>query len=195
MKVMYIRPMKEKGYISLGLSDGDEKINLCVSMSDYREAGSPLVGDNLIQDAMDILVSSDKKYKATKKALRILSYGDNSEKMLEYKLVGAGFERDIARCVVHEMVSLGYINTERQLRLIIKNLVCVSNLGKRKIIPKLMAKGYSRSDIEAQIDELIYLGEIDFELAKQRLIEKKATPDADGEQIKNLLYKNGFSVC
>ncbi len=195
MKITYIRPSKEKGYLTVGISDGEEKLRLSVRERDHRECGAPLTGDNLTRDTLYALKASDEEYRARKKALNILSFGDNSEKMLEYKLSRAGIGRECAKGIVREMVSLGYINNERQLDSLISNLVNVSNLGKMKIIPKLSAKGYSRSDIEARIDELVLRGEIDFELARARLIEKRLPPDADEEEIKKLLYKNGFSVC
>ncbi len=195
LKIIYIRPSKQKGYISLGMLLEEERRSLTVKESDYREAGAPLVGDNLTREACDVLISSDEFYRARRKALNILAYGDNSERMLEYKLLRAGIGRECAKEVVHEMVGLGYINAERQLDKIITALVNGSHLGRLKIIPKLMAKGYSRSEIEARIDELLYNGEIDFELAKAELIAKKLPSDADGEEIKKLLCKNGFSVC
>ncbi len=195
MKVIYIRPSKDRGYVCVGLLQGEKKKNLTVKERDYREAGAPLSGDNLTRECIFALEFSDERYRATKKALNILSYGDNSEKMLEYKLVSGGIGRAAAKSTVRDMVSLGYINSERQLDSLIKNLVNVSCIGKLKIIPKLAAKGYSHSEITARIDELVFCGEIDFEAAKERLIEKKLPPDAGSEEIKKLLYKNGFSVC
>ncbi len=195
MKIAYVRPSREKGYITVGICDEGEKRSLTVSEADYREADSPRLGDPLRPDILSRLEASDERYRARKKALHILSYGDNSERMLEYKLTSSGIGRECARLVVREMVSRGYINTERQLDKIIIGLVNVSNMGRMKIIPKLSAKGYSRSDIEARIDELVSCGEINFESARERLIEKKLPPDSTEEDMKKLLYKNGFSVC
>ncbi len=195
MNTEYIRPSREKGYLTVGITDGEEKLRLTVRECDYRAAGSPLTHDNLTREQLSVLKSSDEMYRARKKALSILSYGDNSERMLEYKLCNAKISRTAAQKVVREMVSLGYINNERQLDRAIISLVKLSNLGRIKIISKLSAKGYSRSETEARIDELLYNGEIDFEAAKARLIEKKLPPNADGEEIKKLLFKNGFSVC
>ena len=135
------------------------------------------------------------RYKARLKALRILSFGDNSELMLKRKLLAAGIKRDIIDGVVAEAVSLGYINTERQIKKLIINEVSYNLSGPRKIIPKLINKGYSKSDIEAAVSELVDTGEVDFEAAKARLIESKLPENADEEQIKKLLYKNGYYVC
>ena len=194
MTVIYIRPGNSKGYLRVGV-ESDKKYDFTVSESEYSACGSPLTGDNLTRDSFDLLYSADMRYKARLKALRILSFGDNSELMLKRKLLAAGIKRDIIDGVVAEAVSLGYINAERQIKKLIINEVSYNLSGPRKIIPKLINKGYSKSDIEAAISQLVDTGEVDFEAAKARLIESKLPENADEEQIKKLLYKNGYYVC
>ena len=194
MTVIYIRPARSKGYLRVGV-ESDKTYDFTVSEAEYSACGSPLTGDKLTRDSFDGLYLGDMRYKARLKAFRILSFGDNSEAMLRRKLMTAGANREIADEVVAEMVSRGYINAERQLRNLIINEVTCHLSGPRKFIPKLIAKGYSKSKIEAVVDELLDSGDIDFEAAKARLIESKLPEDADGEQIKKLLYKNGYYVC
>jgi SOS response regulatory protein OraA/RecX len=121
-------------------------------------------------------------------------YGDNSEMMLKRKLKLAGFSSDTIEEATEKMLSLGYINVTRQLDRLISVAVNKNNLGKRKIIPKLIAKGYKRVDIEESVNRLLLSGEIDFSLAMQRL-RAKLPEDATDEEIKKYLYKFGHDVC
>lgn len=193
MTVIYIRAGGSKGYLRVGVSEDGEKYSFTVSESEYREAGSPLTRDNLTREAFNILQYADMRYKAKLKALRILSYGDNSEGMLKRKLCISGIKREIAEETVCECVRLGYINADRQLERLIINEVNIRCYGMGKILPKLISKGYMRSDIERVAGGLSERGEIDFDEAKARLISK-LPEDASDEEIKKALYKNGYYV-
>ena len=195
MTVIYIRAARTRGYLRIGVSDGEKEHSFTVSESEYKAAGSPLSRDNLTRESYNTLFIADMRYNARLRATRILSYGDNSEKRLTEKLVFSGISRDVATEVTHEMVSLGYINSERQLERLVTSEVNIKLNGPRKIIPRLVAKGYSRSDIQNMIDELLRQGIIDFDAAREKLIKSKLGDDADSEEIKKLLYKNGYSVC
>ena len=192
MQVIYIRPARSKGYIRVGISDAEGKYDFTISEADYRLGDSPLVGDNLTRDSFLILRHSDELYRARIKAMRVLEYGDNSERMLKMKLLRAGFSSSVTDEVTREMVSLGYVDAKRQLEKLITYEINSKLTGKAKLYPKLMAKGYSRSDIEIVLDELLYRGEVDFELSKKRLIELKLGDGASDEEIRALLYKNGY---
>ena len=192
MQVIYIRPARSKGYVRIGISDEESKYDFTVSEADYRLGDSPLVSDNLTRDSFLILHRSDEFYRARLKAMRVLEYGDNSERMLKMKLARAGFSAGVTDEVVREMVSLGYVNARRQLEKLITYEINTKFTGKAKLYPKLMAKGYSRSDIEIVIDELLYRGEVDLEVSKKRLIESKLGEDATDEEIRALLYKHGY---
>ena len=193
--VIYVRPGNTKGYIRVGVKSDEEKHDFSVSESEYRDAGSPMSGDDLTQDSFEELYLADMKYRAKLKALRILSYGDNSERTLARKLSLSGISADIVRETVCEMVSLGYVNSERQIEKLILNEVSLHCHGPRKIMMKLMSKGYSKSEIQKVMDRLLESGEIDFDAAAQRLLKNKLPTDADSEDIKKLLYKNGYYVC
>ena len=95
--------------------------------------------------------------------------------------------------VVSECVRLDYINSERQLKKLIAGEVNIKNQGMGKIIPKLISKGYRRSQIESVADMLLAGGEIDFDEAKARIISK-LPPSVTDEEIKKALYKNGHTV-
>ena len=194
MKVTYVRAAKTKGFLNLGIETEEGVVKFSLSERDYSRLGAPLSGDVLTDDVYEELMLLDMRYKAKRRALNILSYGDNSERALTMKLIRAGVKSDIARDVTEEMVRLGYVNKSRQLEKLIINEVNLRNTGPCKLIPKLIAKGYSHSDIEAKIDELSELGEISFDQAKKRLIER-LPEGADAEEIRKTLYKNGYSIC
>lgn len=190
MTVTYIKQSSTKGYLRLGISDGDESLSLTVSEREYAEAGSPLSRDSLNEDTVLALRAADERYRAKAKALRVLSYGDNSEGMLMRKLLCAGIRRSIAHEVVCEMVARGYINSRRQLEKLVTFEVNFKNSGPMKLIPKLVAKGYKKSEVEGVISDLEARGEIDFDAARERLLQ-----GVGDDEVKKILYKNGYTVC
>lgn len=193
MTVIYIRPGGSRGYLRVGAEENGEKYSFTVSETEYREAGSPLPRDILTRDVFSMLQYADMRYRAMVKALRVLAFGDNSELMLSRKLLSAGFKKEIIGETVSECVRLGYINSQRQLKKLIIGEVNIKNQGMGKIIPKLISKGYKRSEIEDVTNMLCESGEINFDEAKARIISKLPC-DAEDEEIKKALYKNGHSV-
>ena len=189
MKIVFVKAAKLKGYLKLRMSDGEEELDLVISERDYADVGSPFVSDSLTEDMLTALKLADMRCRARFKALRILEYGDNSERMLILKLTRVGILRSVAEEISREMVMRGFINDRRQLERLIVNEVKMLR-GPMKFIPKLISKGYTKSDIEIVIDELTERGEIDIEAAREELLSK-----ADGlsfEERSKLLYKNGF---
>ena len=195
MTVIYIKDAKSKGYLRIGIDADGKKYDLTVSEAEYRTAGSPLTRDDLERECFDALVTADMRYRAKIKALNILAYGDNSERALRRKLALAGFRPDIIEEVTAEMLSRRYIDTDRQIKRLVINEVSLHHSGPLKIIPKLVAKGYLKSDVSRVISELEESGEIDFEEAKRLLVDSKLGLESDETEIKKLLYKNGYYVC
>jgi SOS response regulatory protein OraA/RecX len=193
--VIFIKDAKSKGYLRIGIDDGEKKYSLTVSEAEYREAGSPLTRDALDRETLGMLITADMRYRAKIKSLNILAYGDNSERALRRKLSLAGFSADVIDEVCAEMLARGYINIDRQIKRLVKNEVALHHSGPLKIIPKLVAKGYSKSDVTRIISELEYEGEIDFEESKRLLLESKLKFTDDETEKKKLLYKNGYYVC
>ena len=193
VKIIYVRAAKSRGYIRIGVDTGGEQLSLVCSEADYLSVGSPLTRDEIGEDTLSVLTFSDMRYKARLHALRILSYSDNNEKTLYYKLCMKGTDKTVAAEVAAEMVGLGYINEARQLDRIVADEVGRKLVGPKKLFPKLLSKGYGRADIEAAIDRLECEGVIDFERSKLALIAKHSPMDE--LEIKKLLYKNGYDVC
>lgn len=189
MNVIYVKAARTKGYLKLRVSDGKENTDLVVSEREYAEAGSPQPSENLTREALSALLLADMRYRASLKALRVLEYGDNSERMLVLKLRRAGISREVAEETAREMVMRGFVNDRRQLaRLVLSEAKRLQ--GPQKFIPKLISKGYSRSDIEVVLDELSESGELDLASVREQLLSRY--PDISYEERMRLLYKNGF---
>ena len=194
MRVSFVKSSKSKGYLNLGITEDNGKYVYTVSETVYAEIGSPCRGAKIDRGMLESICDADERYRAKSIALRLLSYADNNERSLQIKLVSRGISREVAREVIDQMVSVGYINEKRQLERLILKEANVSLAGPKKIIPKLMAKGYAHSDIEEVLSSLCASGEIDFDKNKRELIAKNATRGAVDEQINKFLYKNGYSV-
>ena len=187
-----IREIGDKGLLSLAIG-GEESANYTVNAALYAEIGSPRVGDILTDEQIYQMRELDEYFRAKKKALAILAYADNNRRNLAMKLSKAGFSRDLCDRVVTEMVELGYVDERRQ----IERLILVEANGKLRgplrIIPALVNKGYSSSDVRAVMHALMESGEVDFRRNAKILLDKKL-PEAEPEEKKKFLYKNGYKV-
>ena len=67
--IVYIRPGKSKGYISVGIQRDGEKHAFSVSEDVYSDVGAPVVGDFIESDVFGIMKDSDELYRANLKAL------------------------------------------------------------------------------------------------------------------------------
>ncbi len=190
-ELVYIRDTKEKNILILGISEGEDKNRYTVNRRLYAELGMPSVGSDLDSGAMEEIYAFDLEYRAKKKALSLLSIADNNKNSLMIKLRRAGFPREVCETVTAEMIALGYINEEDQLkRQILSEAKKYS--GPKRIMAKLQAKGYSGRDISRVMSELECSGEIDFKELQRELKEKYLTDECDYEEVKKLFYKHGF---
>ena len=189
----YIREAKDTRLLSLVIVEGEESARYTVKCALLAEIGSLAVGDELTEDQMSVILYADKLYRAEKKALSILAYADNNYRNLRQKLIRSGFEFEIATEICGRMTDLGYINEIRQLERLVLVEANSKLRGAGRIIPSLVAKGYSMSDVKSVLQELVSRGEIDFKKNAKTLLAKKL-PDADIEEKKKFLYKNGYKV-
>ena len=181
-----------QGYICITVSIDGENRRYIVRISVYEEIGMPHKGDVIDEDALYALTLGDEYYRAKRAALSILSYGDNNEKTLHTKLRTRGISDEVATDVVHEMVSLGYIDEHRQLERLITEEANRKLHGPRKIVPRLLSKGYRSSDIRSVLYSLCDSGEIDLAENKERMLDKHLGDSRDTEEVKKLLYKYGY---
>ena len=63
-----------------------------------------------------------------------------------------------------------------------------------KILPILIGKGYDSDDARRIMRELSDSGEIDFRANAKRLLEKRLPGCDDRDEIKKLLYRNGYKI-
>ena len=192
-KVVYIKESKTKGYLVIGIKDADEKKPLTVSAAAYAEVGSYAVGDEISPEALDAHAKENQRFLALRKALYLLSFSDNSERNLRYKLMRAGFSRDVVDFAISEVLRLGYINEARQLERLIVNEANSKLYGPMKILSRLVGKGYSPSDVRTAIEALRDSGEVDFDLNRAKLLEKLPDGCTDEDMYK-LLYKYGYKT-
>ena len=192
-KVVYIKESKTKGYLVIGIKDADEKKPLTVSAAAYAEVGSYAVGEEISPEALDALAKENQRFLALRKALYLLSFSDNSERNLRYKLMRAGFSRDVVDFAISEVLRLGYINEARQLERLIVNEANSKLYGPMKILSRLVGKGYSPSDVRTAIEALRDSGEVDFDLNRAKLLEKLPDGCTDEDMYK-LLYKYGYKT-
>lgn len=189
----FIREAKDSRLLSLGIIEGEESARYTVGESVYSEIGRPVVGDDLSEADMSAIRYADEIYRVEKKALSLLSYADNNRRTLRQKLLRAGFGTEIVNTVCEKMVDLGYIDENRQLERLILVEANIKLRGPQRIIPSLVSKGYSLSDVKAVMHTLVESGELDFKKNAKALINKKL-PDADIEEKRKFLYKNGYKV-
>ena len=192
-KLLYIRDAGN-ALLLLGIDEEGECVRYTVSRVLYSELGSPARGEVLSEDAVSSIRLYDEHHRAKKKALSLLSYSDKNEVTLTRRLVAEGFSRELASEVSCEMVNLGYVNEERQLERLILNEANLKLKGPMKILPMLVGKGYSSEDVKRVMRALSNSGEIDFKKNVKRLLEKKLPDCDDSEEIKKLLYRNGYKV-
>ena len=191
-RVTFVKSGPSEGSYFVGVDSDGAKEKFYISQTEYARCGAPVRGEEIDEDTYLRMARYHEYHRAKKKALSLLGYGDNNEKNLIRKLRVAGFAPDLARIVTEEMVNLGYIREDDQLRRLIAAEANGKLQGPNKIFQKLVAKGYSASDIRAVMEALVAEGEINFKSNAMRLIEKKLPADATRDEKKTLLYKNGY---
>ncbi len=168
------------------------KNTLTVSADDFLTSGIKK-GDTDFD--FDFLQEADKRYAARRAALRIISAGQCSAQKLYQKLRSRGFSHECAKNASDFVKEIGYIDEEWQIESYLKELLEKRYIGRRKLIPMLLAKGYSASKINAVIDE--NYTDRDFAYFRQKFLEKKfgkVSPDTREEalEMKKALYKQGY---
>ena len=191
--LLYIRDVNN-ALLLLGISEEGESVRYKLSRMLYAEIGAPSKGAELSDETMEIIKRYDEEYRAKKKALSLLSDSDKNARGLKRRLSQAGFSQDVSEKCAEEMVSLGYIDEERQLKRMILNEANVKLRGPMKILPMLVSKGYASEDVRRIMHELSDSGEIDFRANAKKLLEKRLPGCDDRDEIKKLLYRNGYKI-
>ena len=161
-----------------------------VDPEDFESIGSPSIGDEVYDGEISVIIRKTERREAYDRALKILAMGDNSLDGLSRKLQMRGFSRESAEYAAAEMQRMGYIRESDQLQRLIDYNVNKKLMGKRKLIPYLVSKGYSQRNVCEAIDLAIDGGVIDFDRARKELLKTAKTDDP--MQIRKILYNHGF---
>ena len=169
------------------------KNTLTVSADDFLESG--IKKGDISEGDFEYLTEADKRYAARRAALRIISAGQCSAKKLYDKLRMRGFPHECAKNASDFVKESGYIDEEWQIESYLKELIEKRYIGRKKLVPMLLAKGYSADKINAVIDRKY--SDRDFTLFKRKFLEKKfgkITPTTRDEalEMKKSLYKQGY---
>lgn len=192
--VMYMAIVKfikslDNGRVSVGVASDDNLTVYSIPLSAY-DSMCFVVNGELSSEELSTIIELDSEYRAIKKALFLLSFSDKNKKTLYIRLLREGHSRENAKKAVEYCLSHGYINEEGQIERLVLREANHNLRGPRYIREKLMGKGYSRDDIDAVIDSLVELGEIDFVMNFRELCDKKGVTDSAEMSI--LAYKYGF---
>ena len=193
MKIKSVSFSEKGNYVTIYISD--IKSPLTVTSELYRRLGAPEVASEIDEELLFQLSEADEYYRATVRALRILSFSDNSRRRLYEKLKQKGVKSAVASRVVEDMVSLGYLDEKKQLETLVLRLANDSLFGKKKIISKLVSVGYPAAEVGNVLRALLERGEIDFNESFARLAEKKLSAEHTDEELYALKYKWGYERC
>ncbi|MDY3845802.1 MAG: hypothetical protein SOZ62_02680 [Eubacteriales bacterium] len=161
-----------------------------VSREDYISIGEPREGEEILDEEISVITRISDEKEAFDRALRIVAFGDNSYRVLYAKLMQRGFSRSVCDTVIEKLKSLGYIDEDRQLRRLVEYTAKEKLIGIKKLVPLLVSKGYSSSDVIRMVGECEKNGNIDFGEIKKSLFDKYSPGDEKEKRL--LLYKHGF---
>ena len=178
--------------VTVLLADG-EKEKLTVSVSDY--AAYDLQKGEIDETLFLALRRAASVYEAKRAALRILAAGQCSRKKLFEKLIRRGFVADAARAAADFAADGGYIDENWQIESYLRELVEKRCIGRRKVVPMLLSKGYSGENIRAVLEGKYT--DADFARVKKAFLVKKfgkTSPETREEalEMQKALYKQGF---
>ena len=190
IKILSIKETKEKNILSLLIFKGEDTSRYTLD-SAFVKTMQLSPGDEITEEMLSEISSRAEYVGAKRRALSILSYADNSKATLRQKLRQAGVGRECAERVTEEMVSLGYIDEHRQLERLVSRLAGESLFGPKKIMARLVSKGYAGASVRQAMRLLTERGEVDFAESRRLLLEKYGVSDGT-EEASKLLYKNGY---
>ena len=193
IKVTSIRACDSGDGVMLSVNIDGEKNTFDISADDFLESG--IVKGVITADDFDKLSENSRFYAAKRAAIRIIASGQCSKKKLYEKLRRKGFPHQCAKNAADYAADCGYIDEEWQIKSYLKDLVGKRYIGRRKLLPMLLAKGYSGDKILSVLDES-YTDE-EFRVAKQSFLIKKfgkTKPEnfEEAEEMKKALYKQGY---
>ena len=134
-------------------------------------------------------------YKAVRLASSLSAHSPCSAKRLFGKLRQRGISAGDAQYAVEFLLRIGFLDEHWQIQSYLADMVGKKHMGRRKVVPALLQKGYPSAKINAVLEA--HYTENDFSEAKRAFLLKKfgktspATRE-EAETMKKALYKWGF---
>lgn len=187
----------------LAATDGGDGVRVTLDIDGAEEVYTVSAADHFLlglkkgeldgERYLELTVAADR-YAAVRAALRSLAAGQCSAKRLYIKLLAKHIRSEDAKYAVRFVRNKGYIDERAQIASQLETMIRRKHLGRGRVMPTLMAKGYAMKDILAVLDA--EYGESDFAEAKRAfLMEKfgKTAPadPAEAAEMKKALYKWG----
>ncbi len=197
-RILRVSLPHEDGSITLRITPLDEEgeplppVRYTLSGAKYRALSAPAAGTHLSPEAFSLLEEAAAEEAATRRAVRLLSFGDQSPRALTRKLRERGIEREAAEGAVARMIARGYIREDEQAYRLAVTAANRKQWGSRRILAYLVNKGYSPDTVRAAIRRAEDEGEIDFAAIRETLLSEKLPENATADDRRKLLYKHGF---
>ena len=196
-KVLHVSAPDGRGEIRLTVLTEDEwgacgRRTFHIGERAYAELGEPGAGDLLDDEGLSFLAEKEGEGQALKKAVSLLSYGDNSATGLYRKLRRHGYNRESAEAAVGRMVEKGYIREEEQAYRLAVSCATHKLWGRRRILSALREKGYAAALVGRVIDRAEEDGEIDFAANAAALVLRRLGEHPDPNERRALLYRYGY---
>lgn len=152
-------------YISLTNGEEREDREAIVSAKQYFELGMPR--DDISIEKYEAVEEAAEIWRAVKKGMEILLYGDNTRTRLKMKLAAHGFSRESAEGAAAYLEGMGLIDDEKIARRIFE--YCLKKgYGPRRIDAELAKKGVGR-----ELRDALDFDGVDFSRNCALVIKKK----------------------
>lgn len=189
---------------SLTATDGGEAVKLVFDVDGEKESYVIAAADHFLiglkkgeisgDDYLSVKIAAER-YNAIRIAIRSLASGQCSAKRLYVKLLQKSIRAADAQYAVRFVREHGYIDEKAQIESYLREMIGHKCMGRHKIVPALLAKGYRSADIHAVLEE--QYTEQDFAQAKKAFLQKKfgkTSPETreEAEEMKKALYKWGY---
>ncbi len=154
--------------VQLLLENGEyqEQKSLVITTEQYCEFN--LTRGPITEEVYEQIEEAAELCRALRSGESLLSYGANSVQALTRKLVGKGYNREVAAAAAERLVGYGLIDEERDMKREVEK--CLRKLwGSKRISAHLWSKGYASETMKGLSD---LLEDIDFSQSCAALIKK-----------------------
>ncbi len=180
--------------VQLLLENGEhqEQKSLVITTEQYCEFN--LTRGPIDEETYEKIEEAAELCRALRSGESLLSYGANSVQALTRKLIGKGYNREVAAQAAERLEGYGLIDEERDMRREVEK--CLRKLwGSKRISAHLWSKGYAQETMHSLSD---LLSEVDFSQNCATLIKKhygEVPTDADEHRrMIASLSRYGYSI-